>query len=852
MGFVLLVFSCSSTMHLQPGQYLLQKNISVVGMEEELVKDTTGKSILPRFTKNRKVKIDKDLVYSAIKTKENKRMVFVKTYLHLYNIGVSLQKNDYSFERLFRRFFPENKIIDSIAVSLVDHIGEPPVLIDTTALREDISNVESVYFSRGYFHPQVFCSFDTSNALLNPQKISVTFHVRENDAYILDQVDYVNVTEPSILERIRAVSPLKPGDNYNEDNLVREREQITNVMRNLGYYKFSLSDVDIDLDTLPRVVKGTQPNDKRVKQFKPIHAKVTLSDTLVQYRIGNIRMLIEPAEIRLSDIPYAIDAGTISDSMRKVLNLPRRVLSDSLYLKAQLYDRTINSVNLNFLTRLIRFQPGRLFSIDTERRTQSQLQGIGIFKYVVIQYTVDEATHLIDVQIQTRLHKRYQVKAGLEGFTQNDPVLQSQLPGFGGNISLKDKMLFRSAENFNLSGKGNMSFYRPGSNEGLEVFYELGLTASFTVPRMVAPVFKDIIALKFSPSTSFTLNLKSQQRTEYNRTIFGLNWNYTWLHSSTNQKRRSSLSPYVINLISSRLSPTFASQIQAIDNNFLKQFIALDFSSRFSSRFSYKYTFSDYSSTRARPTQFFQPVFEFGGNTPYLIDRFVLRDGSFTDHRMVVPFRSSLFGQQQGGNDTISYGQFAKVSLEYKLYVPIGKKVEFVWRGFTGVSDPWNYTGTTPFDARFFSGGTTSMRAWQSNTLGPGTFNRNENLSGDGLRFEYLISPGGEVIFETNAELRLNVYKYLELAFFSDAGNVWFLPSSSFGTPSGILSRKNITQLGWDAGVGFRLDFSFLIFRVDIAQQIYAPDLQDFVVKSFPRDLGANRWQVNFGIGYPF
>jgi hypothetical protein len=369
---------------------------------------------------------------------------------------------------------------------------------------------------------------------------------------------------------------------------------------------------------------------------------------------------------------------------------------------------------------------------------------------------------------------------------------------------------------------------------------------------MVAPLFSDIIALKFYPSTSFTVNLKSQLRSEYQRSIFGLNWNYSWLHSSTNQKRRSSLSPYVINIISSRLSPDFAAQIEDIGNPFLKQFIALDFSSRFSSKFSYKYTFSDYSSSREHPTQFFQPVFEFGGNTPYLLDRFGLNDGSYKDHELKIPFSTNFLGQQGGGTDVISYGQFAKVSVEYKAYMPISRKSEFVVRGFTGISDPWNYTRTTPFDARFFSGGTTSMRAWQSNTLGPGTFNRSENLSGDGLRFEYLISPGGEVIFEMNAELRLNVHKYLELAFFSDAGNVWFLPSSNFGTPSGVLSRKNFTQLGWDAGVGFRLDFSFLIFRIDIAQQIYAPDKQDFVVKSFPHDLGANRWQLNFGIGYPF
>jgi hypothetical protein len=49
-----------------------------------------------------------------------------------------------------------------------------------------------------------------------------------------------------------------------------------------------------------------------------------------------------------------------------------------------------------------------------------------------------------------------------------------------------------------------------------------------------------------------------------------------------------------------------------------------------------------------------------------------------------------------------------------------------------------------------------------------------------------------------------------------------------------------------------RMDFDFFLFRVDLAKQIYAPDVQRFVIKSRGDDLGGNRFQLNFGIGYPF
>lgn len=143
------------------------------------------------------------------------------------------------------------------------------------------------------------------------------------------------------------------------------------------------------------------------------------------------------------------------------------------------------------------------------------------------------------------------------------------------------------------------------------------------------------------------------------------------------------------------------------------------------------------------------------------------------------------------------------------------------------------------------------MRGWQSNTLGPGVFSdstNGEGRSGQG----FLLSPGGEFVFETNLEFRADVYKWIKLAIFSDIGNVWFLPGSAVDFEGGQLSKETVLQLGIDAGIGIRLDFDFFLFRIDFAKQVYAPDVQRFVIKSLKDNLGGNRFQLNFGIGYPF
>jgi len=221
---------------------------------------------------------------------------------------------------------------------------------------------------------------------------------------------------------------------------------------------------------------------------------------------------------------------------------------------------------------------------------------------------------------------------------------------------------------------------------------------------------------------------------------------------------------------------------------------------------------------------------EVGGNLPYSIDwlsrKFGIGDSSLSE---------GLIGNK------LVYGQFARYSIEGKICQPLGKNSMLILRNYIGVASSFGSTKIIPFENRFFTGGTGSIRGWQSNTLGPGTYQSDNNL----------ITPGGEYIFEFNAEWRKNLFYPFEIACFTDAGNVWFAKNGGFDDARGKLS-KNTLLLGLDAGIGIRLNFSFIVVRLDIGQQIYAPDLQDFVIKNFPQGIGKNRTQYNFGIGYPF
>ncbi|MEM6265834.1 MAG: BamA/TamA family outer membrane protein, partial [Bacteroidota bacterium] len=405
-----------------------------------------------------------------------------------------------------------------------------------------------------------------------------------------------------------------------------------------------------------------------------------------------------------------------------------------------------------------------------------------------------------------------------------------------------------------------------------DIFYQFQGGLNLSLPSFLLPfpvrwlpkdVRRDGNLTRFSPQTSFGTNVRSENLREFSRITVSGNSTYRWAHIPGQQTAISQLSPFVIELINIDIrDEDFARQVdtlpQAIQRNFLP---------RFSSRLVYTYTETDALFRRLfknnRNTFIFRGNIEIGGNIPYLLDRLrvVGDDTDFRDHKL----------------GEVNYGQFFKGSMEWKFYFPFSQNPsnQFVIRSLIGGSFAWNYTGVVPPESRYYSGGTSTMRGWQSNTLGPGTFSLDElQASTDAENFSSIFAPGGETILELNAELRFDVYPYLKMAFFTDLGNVWFTDrqrvrdeltsseSGDGGLPENIVNRMVMRPgnyvLGWDAGVGFRFDFSFLILRLDLAQQLFAPDLVDdpvrqgWVIQRFPRDLGGRRWQFNLGIGYPF
>ena len=114
----------------------------------------------------------------------------------------------------------------------------------------------------------------------------------------------------------------------------------------------------------------------------------------------------------------------------------------------------------------------------------------------------------------------------------------------------------------------------------------------------------------------------------------------------------------------------------------------------------------------------------------------------------------------------------------------------------------------------------------------------------------------GAIKLDLNIEYRWKVWSILELAAFTDAGNVWTIrdyPTQKWGV---FKFDEFYKQIAWSYGVGVRLDFSFFVFRVDFGVKLYDPSrlyIDGTQWRTVPNGLcWKDDMTFHFAIGYPF
>ena len=676
--------------------------------------------------------------------------------------------------------------------------GKTPVYYDVKDANNSSTQMMRYLDNVGYFHSKVKHTVKTRR-----KKATVTYHVYPTKPYHVNKFNYVinDSLVKSYIMRDSAKFEPKEGEIYNAYFLDDQREIITERMKNSGYFFFSRDDIYFEVDS--NFMNHSMEVTMRLKENKLSNKKYYIRDISVYPNFSVFRMGEKPTD----SVKLAVEVG-----MRK-----RKNIWDFYYFgKPEVTPQTFRQS-----IHIIEGLPYNLRSITSTYRA---LGNFKLFRNINIEFDTVSGTqdslNLLDCRITMQQNDQHSFTVQTEGTNSEGDL------GIKGSFSYSNKNIFHGAETFQLSLKGGLEAQKligtEATESGKDVFntWEFGLTASVIFPRFLGPFSSLTFARDYQPTTTVSLGYNTQTRYYYSRYITTASYGYDW---KKNYRLGQTLTPFYLNSVKiANINPVF----QAYLDEETSQRKKAQYTSHllFGTRYSLTYNTQRFNQTGS--FFYIRADFETSGNLLSLFNKTKLITENENGYH-------EIFG--------IRYAQYVRSSFDLRQHLDLGNDNWFVFRQFVGIGLPYGNSQDMPFERSFYGGGANGLRGWLYRTLGPGAY---VPVSED-------IEKTGDLQLELNAEFRFPLYNIVNGAVFVDAGNVWTYHPNESMPNSEFRFDSFYKQFALDAGVGIRLDVSFLILRFDIAYAMRNPYINTETGSHWRFGQG-NNFRLQAGIGYPF
>ncbi|MDB2385589.1 outer membrane protein assembly factor [Polaribacter sp.] len=824
---ITIFIACNSTEHVVDGQHMLTQNY--------IFRDS--------------VKYKKGDLQKYILQKPNPRFLNLPFGLYLHNLGKhnapetpsewgALHLKSYNF---IKNVFSEKQSI-AYANSWINLNNrflkyEEPVIVSDFKVNNTAANLEAYYKTQGYFKATV-------NAKINrfdDKKATVEYYISAGKPTTLDTVR-MNIESPvldSIYKNANLKSSLVSGSQYRDQNFRREAKKVVKLFRNNGIFNFSESAIGFYVDSTGLDYK-----------------------TNVDYIIAKDR-LVEKNDGTYENEPFTIH------KIRKV-----SVHSDYTFDKKDVkYKDTVDYKGIRFLahdklkykpkylSQSIFQKPNSIYKDTLRRLTRSHLKSLKNFKATNIVYSkVSGEEDLLDMDVYLTPIDKYTLGIETELTHSNIREIGTSL-----KLSRTDRNLFKGAELFKISLLG--SYFIAVNGPG----YEIGADISLEIPRFVAPFgLNNIVPKRMSPRTLYSLGSSFQNNIGLDRQTFTFLSDYQWKFDSKKTIQIELFNTqYIQNLNIGRYFDIYNSEfitLNTIAMRYDAQFgtsfaqLSTNIDNQVSESLSFIDTAINNSSFSASNSDDYNDVLNIFDRYKIITSDFLIptlaysftynnqstiTDNNFSYFKMRLANSGNILGllsDERNSDDKTTFlkiplAQYFRTDFEYKKFWDTNSNAVFGVRAFVGAIFTYD-NSDIPFTRSYFAGGSNDIRAWQTYELGPGS-------SDSGIEYNV-----GSFKFLTSAEYRFDVYGKLKGALFADAGNIWDITGSDFVSDEAKLSSLSSFQdIAVGTGVGARVDFDFLIIRLDLGFKTYEPYLS------------GNRWfqnydlsssVLNLGINYPF
>lgn len=564
-----------------------------------------------------------------------------------------------------------------------------------------------------------------------------------------------------------------------------------------------------------RVRIDTRLKEKGFYYFNADYLKVQVDSTVGKQDVDLI--------VKIKD--EAPNAAKTVYKINKIVIYPNYSINNDTIKTAEKYnDYTIIGNDGLFKPRIwdrtLYFKKEDLYNRTDHNLSLNRLVNLGTFKFVKNQFKVaDTIGNYLDAYYYLTPLDGKSIRIEVLAKTNSANYTGSEL-----KVNWSNRNTFHGAELLTISAFGGIEVQLGGKNNGFNVF-RYGGEASLIWPRFISP-FKWRSSSGYVPRTNATIGYEFQNRQKlYAIQTFKGSFGYAW---KENIRKEHQLNITEITYARPE-NVTDLYQQEVLDNPSLKHVIEkqLIFGP------TYYYTYTNEMNQRKKNTFYFKGGIDLSGNIAGLVTGANIKKGDTI----------KVFD--------IAFSQFVKFQGELKHTYKFGKNSLLKSRIIAGAAFAYGNSDEIPFSKQFFIGGTNSLRAFRSRSLGPGTYDGSNEVS------QFIPDQSGDVKLEFNTEYRTNIYRFINGALFMDAGNIWLL-NKDVNKQGSQFTKDFMKEIAVGIGAGLRFDFSFLVLRTDLAFPIrkpYLPNGQRWVLDEV--NFASGPWRsdnliFNLAIGYPF
>ena len=724
--------------------------------------------------------------------------------------------------------------------------GEAPVIIDEKKAGRSKDRLSGYYYNYGYIRNKVTMSIDS----VGDRKGKIVYKVVTGKPYFIDSI--FKFIETPVVDSLYVLeekkSFIRKGDQYNFTNFDIERKRITQYLRNNGVYHFQESNVKYDAiynDSTQKMNVNIKIDDRLVKK----------GDTLVKkpfsvYKISQVNIF------------------TNNTSKKE-----RNQFNDSVtYKNFNIYSAGKLKYKPKAITNAIFIEKGKLFSDNDRTLTSKSLSNLKVFNYPNIEYIEDPNdstnTSLI-ANIYLMSKPKYIWQPSLDVTTSD-----VQEFGISGRMSFTWRNLFKRAEIFELSAKGNIGSSKDLANPN-NVFFnisEYGLEGKLSFPRIVFPVnTRNIIKKEMLPTTNANIGLTSQRNIGLDKENLTGVFGYNWIPKQKHTVRFDLLSiQFIKNLNPENYFNVYSSSYNTLNN--LAQLYSvnpdyLDDDDNLTAHGAVNFINDVENEVITFPSDDnnYKTIRSIGERRKRLIENNLivssaltffrntkanLLDNNFYSIRTKIESAGNVLSLladtkneslSANGNKTmfgIEYSQYIKGEIDFIKHWDFGKKNTLAMRAFAGLAVPYGNAQSIPFSRSYFSGGSNDNRGWQAYSLGPGRSGGVNDFNEANFKLAYSL------------EYRFRVGGNFYSAFFADIGNIWNLFDNVTDKNYTFNGFSSFEDLAFGSGIGLRYDFDFFVFRFDLGYKAYDPGRE--VGDRWMKGVNFSKTVLNFGINYPF